>query len=569
MKYSYFITGAMFLSCCFIACKKEKYDFFYDNRQVDDMRSNSTTRIVNLGGVNQLILNNDTLTSYFIGTPIPGVVIKPPGTKYFPNGGSLGATFFIPKSFMNQGKANVKLENVGYQAVNDPLTFVAQEKYNTPIDYYILRGDAYQTGALPRVIEVPRDVTAPTKPGYFKIRLVNMALQYPRPGDAEPLVKPLSLALADGTLLSEKTSNIAPGQYSQYIEVPYGTYQFKVLTPAGTEVSALNPPSGEFADVIDPATSTITKGAQGIPHTVSTHLTFAPLKTFQPGGIYTIAVSLDNFTTPYYVGNPGETSSMWQNGFKIIADASEPENTTYSHIQAVNAATGLDKVTVKVNNTTVGNLEYSQVSEYSQFVYGQTKIDVQDAAGKSLTTKTLPLPANMNYTVWVYKTATGDVTFSLVQNTMDGGVYVGGGNGQDGSYTRRQYSYPFQKRWLNFCNDIPYASFTYDNGQPASTNNASKYLTPGFVTTDHPYSNSSVGEDPYQVLVYNSKPGVFPGTWLSQIAPLKSTDFIARKAAYTRGLPNQEPGIYTVALIGKLQGAGKESAKMIIVKHSK
>jgi len=55
---------------------------------------------------------------------------------------------------------------------------------------------------------------------------------------------------------------------------------------------------------------------------------------------------------------------------------------------------------------------------------------------------------------------------------------------------------------------------------------------------------------------------------------LKSTEFIANKSLYTnigRSLPAFEPGIYTVALIGK-SGTGlsdKEKARMIIIKHNK
>ena len=72
-------------------------------------------------------------------------------------------------------------------------------------------------------------------------------------------------------------------------------------------------------------------------------------------------------------------------------------------------------------------------------------------------------------------------------------------------------------------------------------------------------------------MAYRSAPNIIPGTWANDIPVLTSQDFIARKSLYTtagRTIPVQEPGIYTVALIGR-SGAAGATAKMMILKHKK
>jgi hypothetical protein len=441
------------------------------------------------------------------------------------------------------------------------------------MDYYVLQGSFVTAQELPRVVEVPRDVTAPAKAGHFKIRLVNMADQLkPQSVPAENISMPLTLAFADGTPVSPLTSNIGPRNYSAYIELPYGTYQFKVLTPAGTQVTATDGSYDESTKLVDAETSTLTKGVQGIPHTVSTGLTYAPVKTFQPGGVYTIAVGVGAYVTPYYPGSAGETVSMFQNGFRIISDISEPANTDYVRLQAVHALPDGATVTFRVNGQPLSALSYAAHSEYGIYIAGDVKIDAVNTQGNVIASLHTQLYAGQNYSAWLYSQPDGQPAISLVSNNLSGGYYFPGGAGQDGAYTRRQSKYPFHIRFLNFCADLPYVSFTANNGQPLQGSESTRNLEPGKVPVNLPYVRFAQDVLPYQFMAYRSTPAVYPGAWISEVPVLKSTDLIARPELYTRQpMPVHEPGVYTVALIGRMNAGepADRKARMIIVKHTK
>lgn len=575
MHYKHFATGLLLLAGTVLSCKKDKSDYFYDNRPDTTVNGSSLVRLVNMSGGNQLIINGDTLTSFKILPPATpgGQIPLSPGTYWFPETGVLGTTFNIPRRFLQSGKAIVATDFYAYQGRRDSLSFEVTEDYNKPKDYYILQGSFLTTQELPRSVEVPRDVTAPAKAGYFKIRLVNMADQLKPQGlPVEDIAVPLTLTYADGTPVSTATSNIGTRQYSEYVELPYGTYQFKVLTPQGTQVTGSGGSYEEFTKVVDGETSTLTKGVLGIPHTISTYLTYAPVRTFQPGGIYTIAVGIGSYVTPYYPGGPGETVSMWQNGFQVIPDISEPANVNYFRFQAVNVLPETGTVTFKMNGQRISELAYAAHSDYGIYITGQPVIEAINAQGAVIATANVPMYAGLNYTAWLYKQPDGKAAISIVSNNLSGGYYSGGGNGQDGVNTRRQEKYPFHIRFLNFCPDLPYVSFTTGNGQPVQGSESTRNLQPGETPQNLPYVRFQQSADPYQFMAYRSTPAVYPGSWISEIPVLKSSDFIARPELYVRGpLPAHEPGIFTVALIGRLNSGQTEAqkARMIIVKHTK
>ncbi|MCK7554179.1 DUF4397 domain-containing protein [Chitinophaga sedimenti] len=546
---------------------------FNDNRFNTDVSGNSLLRLVNIKGSNQLIINGDTLTQWKY--VIPSGNQAPPasdGTKWFPENGGLGSTFTIPRQFLKNGKAFVCTDNYAYQAARDSIAFNVEEKANRPMDYYILWGDFITAEKVERVMEVPRDVTAPARPGYFKIRLLNIADRI-KPGldPTEDLSKPLTLAYADGTPVSTQTSNVDVRQYSPYIEVPYGTYQFKVLTPAGTEVSNSRGNSTEQTNVIDPATSQLITATQGIPHTVVTGLTYAPVRAYKPGGIYTIVVAPNIVKQPYYLADfPGETVSLNQNVFRVVADISEPENMNYYRMQGVHALPGEGQVSFRVNGNKLGNAAYGAHTDYSIYIQGKTTVDAVNAKGTVLASLSLDAAANLNYTAWLYKKPDGKPAIALVNNNLSGAFYFGydAGSGQDGQYSQLKHNYPFHKRFLNLCADLPYATFTAANGQPLG--GAAQNLAPGQVPVHLPYDMSGQAAQAYQIMAFRSSPTVLPGNWITAIPVLKNSDFIAKPEHYTRPVkPVQEPGVYTVALIGQLAGAGDQQAKMIIVKHTK
>jgi hypothetical protein len=485
----------------------------------------------------------------------------------------MGTTYTIPRRFLQSGKATVYTNYFAYQGLKDSVSFDVTENYKQPMDYYILKGDLVTVQTLPRTVAIPRDVTAPAKAGYFKIRLVNMADQLkPQSTPAADLSVPLTLAYADGTPVNTVTSNISPRQYSEYIELPYGTYQFKVLTPQGTQVTASGGTPAEGTNVIDPVTSTLTKGAVGNPHTVSTHLTYAPVRTFQPGGIYTVAVSISSYTTPYYVGGAGETVNMWLDGFRIIPDISEPANVNYFRLQTAHVLPGEGTVTFRVNGQRSTELAYGAHSDYGIYINGQSKVEAVNAQGAVIASVNMQLYAGLNYTAWLYSQPDGKPAIAVVSNNLSGSYYNADGNGQDGVNSRIQQQYPFNVRFLNFCSDLPYVSFTAGNGQPVEGTASARNLEPGKIPVNLPYARVQQAANPYQFMAFRSSPTVYPGSWISEIPVVKSTDFIARPELYVRGdLPVHEPGVFTVALIGRLNSGQPEAqkAKMIIVKHTK
>ncbi|MCW3467215.1 DUF4397 domain-containing protein [Chitinophaga nivalis] len=555
------------------SCKKDKTDHQYDNRIIQDTRSNSGIRIVNMANHNQVIVNGDTLTNYQVFGPTdPNWKLY--GTKYFPEKGQLSTTWYVPKHFLNAaGKATLKTEARSYQSIPDPAVFEVAENYSQPADYYIVRSSIYTTGEIPQVNRIPRSVEAPAKADHFKIRIVNLSAGIKSPdATQEKIDGPMSLAWADGTPVNTATSNVPAGKYSDYIELPYGTYQFKVMSKAGTQVSAFGGNNEENTKVIDPATSTMTKGAIGIPHTVSVGITYAPIRTYQPGGIYTIVIAPFIFTVPYYLGGSGEETTISQNGFQVVTDISEPMNITYARIHGVNALPGSNAIRLKVNGRQAGNdINYATAGEYITTVTGMTTIEATDAAGKVLAARQQFLTAGQNYSSWVYADANGAAQIAVAANNLSGNLFNPGEDGQDGTYQRRQYKLPFQYRFLNFCPDFANVNFTGDNGQSIG-GSGTKNLQPGVIPQETSNAIKGATIMNFKMMAFQSPANVFPGTWLTQIPLLKSSDFIARKELYTRApMPETEPGFFTVALIGRngpnVPAAAK--ARMIIVKHNR
>lgn len=577
MKQIYAIL--LLIAGCMLSCKKEKADHQYDNRVVEDTRKNSGVRLVNLAGYNQLVANGDTLTNYVV---IPNTSDKPyayPGTKYFPADGRLSKTWYLPRAFIRaDGTAELTTEARVYQGPQPPkLDFSVREVYNGEADYYLLKGkeEAYVIDVPASPMIIPRGVTAPARPDHFKIRVVNMAATLtPQGENVENLTLPLSLAWADGTLVNPVTSNIAPGNYSEYIELPYGTYQFKILTPDGRQVSAGDGNRMENTFILDPATSTLVKAASGRPHTVSTHLTYAPVRTFQPGGIYTIAIAAQTFVIPYYNGGSGEEISMVQNGFQYVSDISEPLNNTYARVQAANVLPGSAAVAFTANGKAMGApLAFAATGEYGIQIAEHTRFAAHDASGALIAEKEMKVIAGQNYTVWLHRSADGKAALSIAANNLSGISPGTGTDGQDGSYDRNTRKYPFNVRFLNFCEDIPYITFTRDNGQAFNGSGITENIQSGIIpVSGYPYVSFVQGNEAYQFMAYQSSPGIVPGKWLPEIPVIKSDDLIARRELYARGtLPVHEPGIYTIALIGRYGGnpSPEEKAKMIILKHNK
>lgn len=553
----------------FNACKKEKIDFTYDNSPVE--REPSAVRIVNLGHYySQLVANGDSLTNF----NSPGS-----GLPYFPTtSGLLGTDWWIPKElFADQGRLDLSLS--GNLANGEILNFGINEvNSNNPTDYYVLRPEG---SGQPWVVPVQRDDTPPARADHFKIRILNLtktlpALQFPAYiGPKENLEGAITLAYADGTPVSDATTNISlVGRVSEYVELPYGTYQFKLLTADGRQISATNALPDQSYVPISPANSTVAHVNGG---NATTRVTFAPVETYQPGGVYTIVVA--PFIFSYWSPNSLALMTTLQNGFKCIDDNTVQLNDVYTRVQAVNALPD-NNVTFRVNGTNLAvGVAFGQNSEYGILASGNCLIEAVNGAGNVLASTEYFLEPRRNYSIWSYPDVNGSPQLLVAFNDLSGQLFSPLFD-DDGSYNHLSYDMAFGTRFLNLSPDIPYLSFTIGDGQNATAGTAVSEevmynLRPGVFPEGRPYVWwSYTGDVLFKLMAYRSTPGVTPGTWAHDIPVRSSSDFVARPQLYqqvNRVVPPSEPGIYTVAVIGRTGDAVPEEqkARMIIVKHNK
>ncbi|QEM14267.1 DUF4397 domain-containing protein [Mucilaginibacter rubeus] len=557
------LAACLALTLILGSCKKAKLDPTIDNRAVTDARKNSTVRIVNLGSYNQLQVNGDTLTNYVVRDKDSPLYDSYPATKYFPTNGRLGTTWSVPQEFLNNGAAKFIAETSGYQETPTKVEFNVQEDAQQPVDYYLLPTQRYmQVTGLPEYIKVPRSIAPAADASHFKIRLLNLTGTPIDDSRLENLVTPLTLTWADGTPISSQTSNIAPGQYSEYIDLPYTTAQIKVLTTNGTQV-----PGYESTMVLNPANSTI----EGVPG-----LSYIPIKSYAPGGVYTMVVTPRQYNVPSPGTTTGETVKAHQNSVRLITDISEPVNVTYFRMQAVNTLPGVNGVKILVNSKPLGAaIDYTAHTDYNTFIIGQYDIQAVNASGTVLASAKISPIANSNYTLWLNPGADGKPVIAAVANDLSGTLVTNATD--DATYARYSNEFSFSMRFLNLSKDVPYLTLTTDNAQDFNSQygfntGAVTNLQPGVVPVEFPYIRAGFDAKPYQIMAFRSTPAVVPGSWASDIPVINSKDLIARPALYVKGvLPNHEPGFYTIALVGKTgaQATPAEKAKMIIVKHSK
>lgn len=565
------LTYGVMLLLALVSCKKEKLDVAYDNRPVTDARKSSTVRVINLGGYNQVQVNGDTLTNYVVrgvNDPMGG---RYPATKYFPENGRLGVAWNIPQDLLNQGNAALLLENKSYQGYNNKVMLNIAEDVSQPKDYYFTQPTSeigIPDDGRPLVKAFKRDITAAANPANFKIRIINLSAPVNNSQGEEDLVGPMSLAWADGTLVNGKTNDILPGEASDYIEIPYGTVQFKLLSKNGTEVSAI------FEGLINPATSQIINEMSHAVPIPDIDLAYAPMKTYAPGGVYTIVVSPYRFRIPY-VNSPGEELVTYQNAFRLINDIAEPLNTTYAKIQGIHALPGTDNIRLMINGQAFASaIPYGGHAEEQTLIAGNYKIEAVDASGNLLAATELKLEAHTNLSLWVCRDAAGKAKISIVANDMSGRFNIGGSD--DASNSGYLQTFPVSVRFLNM-GDLPYLTFTTNNGQNFSGNYAINSaavnnLTPGAFPIERPYVSLWRDSNPYKIMAYRSSPLTVPGVWADDIPVLTGQNLIARPELYVRGtLPNHESGIYTIALIGSTSASAPaaQKAKMIVLKHNK
>ncbi|ASZ14150.1 hypothetical protein KTO58_03240 [Chitinophaga pendula] len=561
----HYIIGVLLGTGALFSCTK-KTDFSYDNRVNPAADANSSIRIVNLRAANELSINGEQLTSFLQPTVEGGydgrnTIPRP----YFPETGRMGLTFTVPQRLVS---ADGKAHNVQFASFSRnwglPLTrgFEMKDDYNQPKDYYFTYFSPNQGTLQDSVFEIPRPAATPAKPDHFKIRLVNLT------ANTDRLTGPLILTFADGTPVPG-VGEIAVGKYSEYVELPYGTYQFRVFTADGHALPGVGG-SARDLNTIDPQYGSIMlSGNRNLPVVngyVDSYLSYATIRSFQPGGIYTIAAAaMPSFRTPSSLGSP-ETMVLKMNGYRIITDA-EPLNNTYARVQAINVMYG-QEVTVTVNNKQLSPaLSYTTASPYSIMIAGNYQIQVKDKSGKLLLEKTLTLAPLDNITAWIYANEDGTAGLSLVANNLSGKYYSGNGSVEDGTYSSYKDEFPIWIRFMHFGEGLQELTLGQENN--LLFNPAARHLLLGQPVQSAPYVMFDAGF--YTSLqAFASQPNVLPGDRLRTVAALPSTAFISNPAMYKRGVPKSEAGIFTVALVGSLKpdAPAAAKAKLMVFKHN-
>lgn len=532
-----------------MACRKDKQDVRVGNLPDYSNNAKSTVRLISLDYAVDLIVNNTKLTNWlgYVNQLPP----MPYPTPYFPTTGKFKGTYNLPQQFLDKNsEAMIKIYLPNDGGINLLDSFKVQESYNQPRDYYTVAATGIPT-------MVPRSVTAPADPGHIRIRLVNLSGETQISDGKDKL----SLAYADGSIVNSVTSGIAQGLWSEYIELPYGTYQFKVLAADKPLQFAGKPP-------VKPQISSPTDASLN-----NSQVYYAPVRSFQPGGVYTIVVA------PAEAFQFDSDSHITANVYSVVTDVDPPANITYGRLQAINAANE-NGLKLQIDGTET-SLTYGTAGDYSTLIKGSHNIKVADASGKIVAQKSISLNGGDNLSLWVYPSANGNVEITVVQNNMTGLRNTttnpdGSDNGQ-GVYDPLTVDMLLQTRFLNLCPDLPYVTFTSDNGKLFPENKATssalaaQNLQPGQLpdkaTVPYPYVDMGYLSGGV-VNAYRSRPGVVPGDRLTGIKALAPADFVRMGSQFfNNGRFIAEPGVYTVALIGRID-AGHQP-KMIVVKHNR
>jgi len=547
----YLFLGAVLAA----SCSKTKTDVLPGNPPTTVNLSSSTIRVM-LSAGEDVVVNGDTLTNFLVPTQYPGPGGAPPTqvfpTRYFPTTGRATGPWYVPKALLD-GKGQAMVKVFGFSDNGGGLvdSFQVTEDYAHPSDYYLAVPDPpFNTRSF--VTPVPRAVTPASDPTHIRIRLVNLgSITTLDPANA----KPLTLAFADGRPVSTVSSGIINGKWSDYVELPYGTYQFRVLVDGTT----LQIPG------TDPAKPTV-RGEND--YVVAGGQYYVPTFSFQPGGAYSIVVVL---TGGYQFGD----EQLLTNCFSIKTDISPSANLTYARLQGVNAAeqSGLH-FRMDEADSSIG---YGAASGYATLITGAHHLQVTDGSGKVLAQKDITVKGDDNLTAWIYPGTAGD-SIVLVQNNMGGLKQMSVSGGEDVSntiYDPLNWYAIVQTRFLNLCPDLPYVTFTRDNGAPwsnyiFSTAAAAVNLRPGKPADPssmlYPYIDLGMGSYD-KIEAYVSQPSVVPGDRLKNVDDLGPVAFVRMPTYYyPGGAPGMEPGVYTVALIGR--NINGQRPKMIVIKHN-
>lgn len=536
------------------SCAKDKEDPLLKNQLHYPNIPSSSTRLIFAKNM-ELEINGNKLTNWQGERSFEIPKIPPYPTKYFPTSGKPGDAYAIPQEFFsNKNKASINIYATGSQ--QKLASFEASENNDQPIDYYLYAEK--MEDITKSTAQVPRYNILPKNPKNILIRILNLATE------SQTNVKPnetVSLTFADGKNVNPKTSNIANGKWSEYVEIPYGTYDFHVVVD-GSERQCHAVPFQQISVTSDMDFS------MG-----NANLYFTQKRLFQPGAVYTVAVTLSG-----KYENLSNFSPIYLNSFHIVTDRTPSVNMSYCKIQLINVL-NKNKLTGYIDGQPIGDLSYGQAEEAKIYGIGQHEILIKDAAGKEILKKNIITKGGDNLSLWIFPTKSQTPDLSIIQNNMSG--FINEANSPDGADGLGFMLDPLasvetsgQVRFLNFCPEIPYATFTKKDGQPffpIGTNpkyeNGSSNLELGKIpqlpTVRYPYLSIY----PTTIEVYSSELNKIPGNRLINVPVLTKENFVNFPLKYyPNGLPSGEPGTYTIALIGHFNAA--ENPKMIVIKHN-
>ncbi|MEC5145666.1 hypothetical protein [Chitinophaga sp. 212800010-3] len=539
------------------ACSKNKTDIRAGNEPDYSNMAKSTVRLVTFDSWDVMV-NGIKVTNWYFTLPTSPVPNVPYPTPYFPANGKLNSTWYLPQQFLDsKGQAEIKTGNPGGSSMPDFLadSFVVKDDYYQPSDYYLGTSAVDHLGMY-SATRVPRTTALPADPSHIRIRLVNLCTAIGNGG-----ANGLTLAFADGTPVSSVTSGITNHTWSNYVELPYGTYQFKVLIDgSGLQIPGKPPtPTEAFSN------DNYSLGG--------TQVYYGTVQTFQPGGVYTIAVARTS-------GYKYKEYPLALNTFSIITDIDPPANVTYSRIQVVNAAfEGEGGLHIQVDGNNAPAVSYGKAGDYITLAAGRHHIIITDVSGKAIIEKNIDLKGGDNQTVWVYPTGDNAAALTVTSNNMGGiraiGTNVDGSDGANNIYDPLKFGMLVQTRFLNLCPELPEVTFTNVNGALFQESNfsaavAAQHLQPGQAPSPsavpYPYVDLQIVTGG-NVQAYRSQPGVLPGDRLTTVPVLTAADFVKMPSAFfLNGNYGAEPGVYTVALIGR-NNAGRHP-HMIVIKHN-
>jgi len=177
---------------------------------------------------------------------------------------------------------------------------------------------------------------------------------------------------------------------SDYAELDYGTYMFRVQDASSTEgvflpqkiyhpainissesgimtVNTNTYPYGEFSVYSNPTSITIVLDGVSVLANladaykykgVSNEMPTARTQFFEPGGIYTVVVSAKLFGGRTIAGSVPQ--QYYTNSYEIIQDNVSAKNYSYGEIQIINVMPGAMDVTAKI-----GEMDYTETNDYS------------------------------------------------------------------------------------------------------------------------------------------------------------------------------------------------------------